>query len=59
MTGLALLAALTSWREPWTSTRAGAGTVVFQPTADEPDMVGFARFVAREVRPLVSSSGVD
>jgi alkanesulfonate monooxygenase SsuD/methylene tetrahydromethanopterin reductase-like flavin-dependent oxidoreductase (luciferase family) len=40
-------------------THAGADTVVFQPTADEPDMVGFARFVAREVRPLVSSSGLD
>ncbi|HTW10743.1 MAG TPA: LLM class flavin-dependent oxidoreductase [Acidimicrobiales bacterium] len=33
--------------------RAGAGTVVLQPTADEPDMAGFARFVARQVRPLV------
>jgi alkanesulfonate monooxygenase SsuD/methylene tetrahydromethanopterin reductase-like flavin-dependent oxidoreductase (luciferase family) len=38
---------------------AGAGTVVLQPTGDEPDMAGFARFVAREVRPLVSSSGED
>jgi alkanesulfonate monooxygenase SsuD/methylene tetrahydromethanopterin reductase-like flavin-dependent oxidoreductase (luciferase family) len=33
--------------------RAGAGTVVLQPTADEPDMAGFARFVAQQVRPLV------
>jgi alkanesulfonate monooxygenase SsuD/methylene tetrahydromethanopterin reductase-like flavin-dependent oxidoreductase (luciferase family) len=32
---------------------AGAGTVVLQPTADEPDPEGFVRFVAREVRPLV------
>jgi alkanesulfonate monooxygenase SsuD/methylene tetrahydromethanopterin reductase-like flavin-dependent oxidoreductase (luciferase family) len=38
---------------------AGANTVVFQPAGDEPDMVGFARFVAREVRPLVSPSGLD
>jgi alkanesulfonate monooxygenase SsuD/methylene tetrahydromethanopterin reductase-like flavin-dependent oxidoreductase (luciferase family) len=37
----------------------GADTIVFQPMGDEPDMAGFARFVAREVRPLVSSSGVD
>ncbi len=35
--------------------RAGAGTVVLQPTTDEPDMAGFARFVAQEVRPLVES----
>lgn len=33
---------------------AGADTVVLQPTADEPDLEGFVRFVAREVRPLVS-----
>ena len=33
--------------------RAGAGTVVLQPTADEPDMAGYARFVAQQVRPLV------
>ena len=33
--------------------RAGAGTVVLQPTTDEPDMAEFARFVARQVRPLV------
>ncbi|MFF7564126.1 LLM class flavin-dependent oxidoreductase [Streptomyces pseudovenezuelae] len=32
---------------------AGADTVVFQPTADEPDPEGFIRFVARDVRPLV------
>jgi alkanesulfonate monooxygenase SsuD/methylene tetrahydromethanopterin reductase-like flavin-dependent oxidoreductase (luciferase family) len=32
---------------------AGADTVVLQPTADEPDMEGFLRFVAEEVRPLV------
>ncbi|CAL9435277.1 LLM class flavin-dependent oxidoreductase [Streptomyces sp. enrichment culture] len=32
---------------------AGAGTVVLQPTADEPDPEGFVRFAAREVRPLL------
>jgi alkanesulfonate monooxygenase SsuD/methylene tetrahydromethanopterin reductase-like flavin-dependent oxidoreductase (luciferase family) len=32
---------------------AGAGTVVLQPTADEPDPEGFVRFVAGEVAPLV------
>ncbi|MFG2887294.1 hypothetical protein ACGFYV_34260 [Streptomyces sp. NPDC048297] len=32
---------------------AGADTVVLQPTADEPDMEGFVRFAAEEVRPLV------
>ncbi|MFF8670963.1 LLM class flavin-dependent oxidoreductase [Streptomyces sp. NPDC015242] len=33
---------------------AGADTVVLQPTGDEPDPEGFVRFVAEEVRPLVS-----
>jgi alkanesulfonate monooxygenase SsuD/methylene tetrahydromethanopterin reductase-like flavin-dependent oxidoreductase (luciferase family) len=33
--------------------RAGAGTVVLQPTQDEPDVSVFARFVAQQVRPLV------
>ncbi|MDT0301807.1 LLM class flavin-dependent oxidoreductase [Streptomonospora wellingtoniae] len=32
---------------------AGAGTVVLQPTGDEPDPEGFVRFAAEEVRPLV------
>ncbi|GAA4935134.1 LLM class flavin-dependent oxidoreductase [Streptomonospora halophila] len=32
---------------------AGAGTVVLQPTADEPAPEGFVRFAAEEVRPLV------
>ncbi|HZG06934.1 MAG TPA: LLM class flavin-dependent oxidoreductase [Streptomyces sp.] len=32
---------------------AGAGTVVLQPTAGEPDIEGFVRFAAEEVRPLV------
>jgi alkanesulfonate monooxygenase SsuD/methylene tetrahydromethanopterin reductase-like flavin-dependent oxidoreductase (luciferase family) len=32
---------------------AGADSVVLQPTADEPDPVGFVRFVAEQVRPLV------
>ncbi|SEF87322.1 Flavin-dependent oxidoreductase, luciferase family (includes alkanesulfonate monooxygenase SsuD and methylene tetrahydromethanopterin reductase) [Thermomonospora echinospora] len=39
---------------------AGADTVVLQPTADEPDLEGFVRFIAEEVRPLVpqdASSG--
>jgi alkanesulfonate monooxygenase SsuD/methylene tetrahydromethanopterin reductase-like flavin-dependent oxidoreductase (luciferase family) len=33
---------------------AGADAVILQPTADEPDLVGFTRFVADEVRPLVA-----
>ncbi|MET9389821.1 LLM class flavin-dependent oxidoreductase [Streptomyces sp. NPDC006624] len=33
---------------------AGADTVVLQPTGDEPDPEGFVRFVAEDVRPLVS-----
>lgn len=33
--------------------RAGADTVVLQPTADEPSPEDFVRFVAEEVRPLV------
>jgi len=32
---------------------AGATTVLFQPAADEPDLEGYIRFVAQEVRPLV------
>jgi alkanesulfonate monooxygenase SsuD/methylene tetrahydromethanopterin reductase-like flavin-dependent oxidoreductase (luciferase family) len=32
---------------------AGADAVVLQPTPDEPDLEGFVRFVAEEVRPLV------
>jgi alkanesulfonate monooxygenase SsuD/methylene tetrahydromethanopterin reductase-like flavin-dependent oxidoreductase (luciferase family) len=32
---------------------AGADAVLLQPTPDEPDMAGFLRFVARDVRPLV------
>jgi alkanesulfonate monooxygenase SsuD/methylene tetrahydromethanopterin reductase-like flavin-dependent oxidoreductase (luciferase family) len=32
---------------------AGADTVIVVPTADEPDLEGFVRFVAEEVRPLV------
>ncbi|MDQ0992804.1 LLM class flavin-dependent oxidoreductase [Streptomyces sp. V3I7] len=35
-------------------TEAGADAVMLQPTADEPDPEGFVRFVAEEVRPLVS-----
>ncbi|MBF6297958.1 LLM class flavin-dependent oxidoreductase [Nocardia amamiensis] len=33
---------------------AGADTVVLQTTADDPDTAAFLRFVAEEVRPLVS-----
>ena len=33
---------------------AGATTVLLQPTLDEPDPAGFLRFVAEEVRPLLS-----
>jgi alkanesulfonate monooxygenase SsuD/methylene tetrahydromethanopterin reductase-like flavin-dependent oxidoreductase (luciferase family) len=32
---------------------AGAGTVVLQPTVDDPDPEAFVRFVAGDVRPLV------
>lgn len=34
--------------EAWAA--AGAHRVVFEPTADEPDPVGFVRFIAREVQ---------
>ncbi|MGW4532881.1 LLM class flavin-dependent oxidoreductase [Nocardia sp. NPDC004340] len=34
-------------------TEAGATGVVLQPTGDEPDPVGFVRFAAEQVRPLV------
>jgi hypothetical protein len=33
---------------------AGADTVVLQTTADDPDPAAYLRFVAEEVRPLVS-----
>jgi alkanesulfonate monooxygenase SsuD/methylene tetrahydromethanopterin reductase-like flavin-dependent oxidoreductase (luciferase family) len=32
---------------------AGADTVVFQPTPDDPDLEGFIRLIAEQVRPLV------
>ena len=34
---------------------AGATTVVLQPTDDEPDLEGFIRLVAQDVRPLVEN----
>jgi hypothetical protein len=33
---------------------AGATKVILQPLADEPDLERYVRFVAEEVRPLVS-----
>ncbi|MFB9839106.1 LLM class flavin-dependent oxidoreductase, partial [Actinoallomurus acaciae] len=43
----AVAAAVRRWAD------AGATTVVLQPTGDEPDLEGFVRFAAEEVRPLV------
>lgn len=40
--------------EAWAA--AGADRVVLEPRADEPDPVGFVRFVAEEVQPLVAKS---
>ena len=44
---LAVARAVRRWAE------AGAGTVVLQPTADDPDPEAFVRFVTQQVRPLV------
>jgi len=33
----------------------GVTTLVFQPTADEPDLAGFVRFLGTEVKPLVTA----
>jgi alkanesulfonate monooxygenase SsuD/methylene tetrahydromethanopterin reductase-like flavin-dependent oxidoreductase (luciferase family) len=35
---------------------AGAGTVVLQPTRDDPDLEAFIRFIAQDVRPLLRSA---
>jgi alkanesulfonate monooxygenase SsuD/methylene tetrahydromethanopterin reductase-like flavin-dependent oxidoreductase (luciferase family) len=32
---------------------AGADTVVFQPTPDDPDLEGFIRLIGEQVRPLI------
>ena len=44
--------AVASGLERWIE--AGATNVVLQPTTDDPDPEGFFRFVAQEVRPLLS-----
>lgn len=44
-------AAFATGARRWTD--AGADTVVFQPTPDDPDLEGFIRLVAQEVRPLI------
>ncbi len=36
---------------------AGATSVCFQPTEDEPDLLGLVQFLGREVLPLVSRAG--
>lgn len=36
-------------------TSLGITTVIIQPTEDEPDLLGFIRFLGQEVRPLLSS----
>lgn len=33
--------------------QAGSDTVILEPTPDEPDLVGFFRFIAEQVRPLI------
>ncbi len=43
----AVAAAVARWAD------AGVDSVVLQPTADEPDLEGFVRFTAQEVRPLL------
>ena len=45
----AFAAAVKRWAD------AGADTVVFQPTSDDPDPIRFIEFIARQVRPLVDA----
>lgn len=44
-------AALAAGARRWID--AGADTVVFQPTPDDPDLEGFIRLIAQEVRPRI------
>ncbi|MFI5953299.1 LLM class flavin-dependent oxidoreductase [Cryptosporangium sp. NPDC051539] len=37
---------------------AGADSLIFTPTADEPEVENFIRFVGREVKPLISRTSV-
>jgi alkanesulfonate monooxygenase SsuD/methylene tetrahydromethanopterin reductase-like flavin-dependent oxidoreductase (luciferase family) len=46
----AIAAGVTRW------TQAGADAVILQPTADEPDIEGFIRFVAEHVGPRIAAA---
>ena len=45
-------AALAAGARRWID--AGADTIVFQPTPDDPDLEGFIRLIAQDVRPLIA-----